>query len=171
MRFCIASRVTECSAGAARFAQLSRLERLDLSDTPLTGECLDRFAGLAELRVLRLDATRIADAQAPKLAKLRHLEDLSLARTKVGDEGSICLAPLARLRELNLDGTEITDAGLVCLASLDLNTLRLCGTKIVGIDGSHSIDGAGLPDNQSRLFSFQQLSQPASDLLGGFLNL
>ena len=48
------------------------------------------------------------------------------------------------------------------------NSFADCGTKIVGIDGSHSIDGAGLPDNQSRLFGFQQLGEPAGDLIVTF---
>ena len=43
--------------------------------------------------------------------------------------------------------------------------------KIIGIDGSHSIDGAGLPDNQSRLFAFHQLNETGGHFLGGLLDL
>jgi hypothetical protein len=43
--------------------------------------------------------------------------------------------------------------------------------KIVGIDGSHSIDGSGLPDDQSRPFCFHQLNEGGVSLLGGFPGL
>ena len=51
------------------------------------------------------------------------------------------------------------------------NALVDRAAKIVGIDGSHSIDGAGLPDNQSRLFTFHKLNKAGGDFLGGFLDL
>ena len=43
--------------------------------------------------------------------------------------------------------------------------------KIVGIDRSHSIDGAGLPDNQSRLLGFHKLNEAGGGFLSGLLDL
>ena len=43
--------------------------------------------------------------------------------------------------------------------------------KIVGIDGSHSIDGSGLPDDQGRPFCFHQLNKAGVDFLGGLTRL
>src|SRR3954451_21411217 len=46
-----------------------------------------------------------------------------------------------------------------------------CAAKIIGIDGSDSIDSPGLPDNQSRRFCFHQLNEAGGRLLGRFLAL
>ncbi len=43
--------------------------------------------------------------------------------------------------------------------------------KIIGIDRSHGVNGAGLPDDQGRPFIFHQLNEAAGSLLSGFLDL
>ena len=43
--------------------------------------------------------------------------------------------------------------------------------KIIGIDRSHGVNGAGLPEDQGRPFIFQQLNEAAGSFLGGFLDL
>ena len=43
--------------------------------------------------------------------------------------------------------------------------------KIIGIDGSHSIDRPGLPDDQSRSFCLHQLNEVTGHVLGGLPGL
>ena len=51
------------------------------------------------------------------------------------------------------------------------NTLVQRIAEIVGIDRSHSIDGSGLPDDQSRPLCFYQLNESSGSIFGGFRGL
>lgn len=78
------SKVT--AAGVEKLTALTRLEHLDLSDSPGVG-----------------------DAAMAHLAKLDRLEVLRLSRTKVGDKGLDALKPLEGLRVLDVRKTNVKE--------------------------------------------------------------
>lgn len=86
--------VTNTSVGQTTFrhlAGLSRLEWLDLQDTPLT------------------------DGAVRHLSAFSHLERLNLLNTKITDASLPHLARFTRLKWLNVGGTGVTAAGLAYL--------------------------------------------------------
>jgi hypothetical protein len=111
--------------------RLSRLERLDLSDSAVTDAGLVHLEGLSRLRTLDLIATDIGDAGLAHLKGLSGLRELYLNATRVGDAGLPHLHGLTGLRELYLGGSRVTDTGLLHLEGLTgLQSLTLAGTRV-----------------------------------------
>lgn len=111
-----------------RLGWLPALERLDLSDNPITDDglaALGQLAGLGELALARTAVTgRGLGALPPSLRELE-LRGAPVDTT----EG---LRSLPALRALHLDGRSIGDAHLEPLAALRLDTLGLGGTAVTG---------------------------------------
>jgi hypothetical protein len=89
--------------GLEKLAGLQKLERLDLSRTPVSATGLRALAGLGKLRELRLAlAKNIDDAAIPILIEIKALRVVMLEGTRITAEG------IARLRaarpELQLTG-------------------------------------------------------------------
>lgn len=89
--------------GLEKLAGLRKLERLDLSRTPVNAAGLRALTGLGQLRELRLAlAKNIDDAAVPILAEMKSLRVVMLEGTRITAEG------IARLRtarpELQLTG-------------------------------------------------------------------
>ena len=98
--------------------QLDRLCELNLSDTPVTDECLSKLASHRTLRRLDLHNAKITDAGIQHLAGLPQLERLWLSCTQVGDAGMAHLRGHPSLNDLDLAYTKITDAALAHLATM-----------------------------------------------------
>jgi hypothetical protein len=132
------------------FAELDRLEAIDLTGTPL--QDIGFLASIQGLQDLTLAKTEIGDDQLGALPRVKRLvlddnpirgpglialrdqpdlAELSLARTPISDLSVKNVAALKRLKRLSLAGTAVSDAGLRHLEGLmDLQKLDLTGTKV-----------------------------------------
>jgi Leucine Rich repeat len=111
--------------------KLNRLERLNLSDTPITDECLANIGGIKTLKCLDLHHATITNAGIEYLAQLPRLERLWLSGTKVGDEGIALLRGHPTLTDLDLGYTTITDDSLSHVATISrLSQLDVAATAV-----------------------------------------
>jgi hypothetical protein len=118
-------------ATLAQAGRLSRLVRLNVTDSPVTDAGLAHLEGLTDLRGLNLARTAVSDPGLSHLSRLTRLETLTLDRTSVGDTGMAHLKGLTRLRWLNAHGTEVGDVGVAHLKGLiHLERLNLSDTRI-----------------------------------------
>jgi hypothetical protein len=117
-------------AGLAHLAAFTRLERLSLHKTKITGAGLSAIAALPLLS-LSLEGRAIDDAGANPIAALRPtLTRLELFDTAMTDPSLRTLGELENLERLNLTGAPVTDQGLTHLKNLHkLQYLTLRGTK------------------------------------------
>lgn len=97
---------------------MTKLEKLDLSHSPITDVGLPGLQKLAGLKELNLERTMVSDAGVAHFRFLRFLEKLDLYRTGITDKALLMLLAVPTLKELSLDRTKITDAGLVHLGKL-----------------------------------------------------
>jgi hypothetical protein len=100
--------------GVVHLAGATRIERLDLSGTAITGRALEVLPQLPSLRWLSLSGTRITDTGVAHLARCDALEAVNLSWTDTGDGAIRALAGKPRLREFT-SGIGVTDAGLAVL--------------------------------------------------------
>jgi hypothetical protein len=109
-------------------AQLSRLEELNLNETPVTDAAMAQVGGSKRLEKLELHHAKITDSGLRDIAKLPRLRRLRLSATEIGDNGVRQLRNLKHLHDLDLEHTRITDAALsdvACLAELERLNLSL----------------------------------------------
>jgi hypothetical protein len=101
------------AAGYQAIAKLPKLEVLQLQNAD--DAAVRHLAPLTRLRRLYLDDTGVTGRGLERLPLLTHL---GVSRTPFGDAGMAAVAELPRLRELNVTGTDITGAGLAHLRGL-----------------------------------------------------
>ncbi len=105
--------VTNASVSQTAFrylAGLSRLEWLDLHDTPLTDAGVCHLSAYAHLERLNLQNTRITDASLPHLARFSRLKWLSIRGTGVSAAGLAFLKAHLRDAEILTDHRSPTPA-------------------------------------------------------------
>src|SRR5438445_11998828 len=101
-------------------AELTRLERLNLSTSDVGNNGLQQLKGLSGLTELILDYSfRFTDAGFAHLAGLNNLRHLGLLRTGVTDKSMKTVAGFTRLESLDLNYTGVSDQGLALLAGLE----------------------------------------------------
>ena len=119
-------------AAIRHLAPLSRLRRLELAGTKVTGRGVENFplltylelpttqlndagfasvAALPRLRYLNVAGTRITGAALQHLSGLRWLEDLLADKSEIRDKDLVHLEPLKNLRLLTLWETHVTNKG------------------------------------------------------------
>lgn len=103
--------------GLVHIQHLSKLTRLDLSDTQVTDKGLGVVRSLFQLEELYLDHTDVTDAGLSYLHGMK-LTQLSVSNTEVTDAGLMHLAEMTTLEYLNLAGTQVTDRGLMHLEAI-----------------------------------------------------
>jgi uncharacterized protein YjbI with pentapeptide repeats len=101
-------------AGLEKLKGLS-IDKLDLSETPVTDKGLKWLAECPNLQSLKLRGTKITDAAFASLSKLKALNDLDISGTSVTGVGIAQLKELVDLGSLNLQDTSISDAGIAGL--------------------------------------------------------
>ncbi len=101
--------VTISDSGIEKLAPLTKVGRLILNDTPITG------AGLANLTVLPLHET---------------LWNLGLKNTAIADRDVKLLANFPLLKRIDLTGTQVSDVGLKDIPDLDWGRINLKATKV-----------------------------------------
>ena len=149
-------------ADLSRFANITTLSWLDLTNTNIGDAGLAQLTNLAGLTTVKLEGTEVTDkgieklvvrspvinrlllgrtkctAQVlPHLARLKQLQELSLDSLPIANSDLHHLGDVSHLQELNLSGTKVTDQGLVELRSFpELERLRLDRTAITdaGLD-------------------------------------
>jgi hypothetical protein len=125
----------------APLGRLTKLERLSLRDTQVSGEFLsqlDNPAGIIQLSITGL-VHDIDDAAMAQIGKMTNLEVLDLLNcNRVTDAGLEHLRKLARLKELSLQYVGITDAGLKHLAGLNRLTDVIVGGGVTA-NGIHEL--------------------------------
>lgn len=112
-----------------RLKPLTNLRRLVLDGAPIKGTGLVHLKALPALTELRVGCFTLTDLGVGNLAELKQLERLLLAGSDVSDAELKSLRGLTRLQELNLTGTQVTAAGIADLQK----ALPKC--KIVGTPG------------------------------------
>ena len=122
---------------------LSKLEKINLSSSPVTDAGVAHLKGLTHLEELSLRGTRVTDTGVAYLAGLAGLRRLHLGYTKVTDRGLAYLEGLTELRLLHLEGTRVTDTGLAHLKGMRrLEDLWLQDTVITDAGLTH-LEGKG----------------------------
>jgi internalin A len=99
-------------------ASFTKLRKLQLSSSKITGTGLKHLAFLKDLEELELFHCPIDDAGARELAALQSLKMLNISATKITPVGLKELAPLSRLEELRFEGTFGDSAAFVIAANL-----------------------------------------------------
>ena len=103
----------------------SGLEFLYLNDNARIGDAtLDRIAELTKLQRLELSQTNVSDQGIRKLSRLSSLKGLTLRGTDVTDEALETLGELKELVYLDLRGTGVTEEGISDLR-LDLPECKI----------------------------------------------
>lgn len=98
-------------AGLVPIKNFHYLQFLALSKTLITDTGLATLSQLGSLTGLRLDDTAITDAGLLHLRKLPALETLTLLRTRITDAGLSHLSGVKSLKTINVKGTAVTPAG------------------------------------------------------------
>jgi internalin A len=118
-------------AEVAILIKAKKLERLDLTRSPIGNSGIECLKDLTKLRELWLDTTKVTDDGLAVLTRLPNLGLLYVSGLRITDAGLERLATLKKLQVLSLEGTDVTDEGLASLRELtDLRLLYLGTTKI-----------------------------------------
>jgi hypothetical protein len=89
------------------------LHYIDLGETPVTDQTLERLGALPELTNLHISSPKATDAGAAHLAGAKTLISVYLTEcSQVTDAGIQNLATLPELIDLVVVGTKVTDAGV-----------------------------------------------------------
>lgn len=110
-------------------AGLPALQRLDVSDTPVSDSETRFFVRIPNLNALFLNRTRMATLDGfEALKKVSHIE---LKNTKITNDSLKNLAKMPSLNQLIISNNDISDDGIKSLTPLkNLNQLDLADTKI-----------------------------------------
>ncbi len=117
--------------GVAALRECRQLDRISLSETPITDAAFEGAFSWPDLYHLDVKTTQFSDVGLAHLAKNHLLNRLEVDATKITDKGLDALAGNRNLQALTLDQTEISDAGLAKLMGCTgLLSLRVGQTKI-----------------------------------------
>ncbi len=123
--------VYECTDEQLKSMKLGDVERIDLSQSPVTDKAFAYLAKASKLSELKLSAAEVKTLSG--IEKLKGLELLVLKDTEINDASLDPITKLKKLRILELSDTEITDAAFTKLALLpNLEVLNLNNTNVTG---------------------------------------
>ena len=94
-----------------------RILTINLNETPVTDQELEKLKPLEGLVALELHSTRVTDKGLDAVALLTSLKRLELSNTRVTDKGLEKLASLQELERLFLHNTPVTKEGVEALRS------------------------------------------------------
>lgn len=108
-----------------------RLERLWLSQTPITDAALSDLASCPTLTHLAVEGTATSDAGLRRLTQLPNLQSLSLGSPYFTSAGLRAVGQMVSLRELYLDRLPVDDQVLTAVRSLpQLTTLSIRASSV-----------------------------------------
>ncbi len=118
-------------AGLNSLTDLKNLETLHIGYREVDEQTFEALAKIKSLRRLHLEGGPLIDPEAKRLGELIGLENLTLDLSSFDDRAAPQLATLINLRSLDLGHTRISDVGLASLKTLtQLEDLRLHHTQI-----------------------------------------
>lgn len=119
-------------AAVANLAGLTKLQKLELRQTPISSLALSYLKDLKGLKTLDLAETAAVGNEGLEHIKgLTGLENLSLWACNIDDKGLVNLKGMSKLKSLNLDKCSITDEGLKELVPLkNLEFLHIGSTQV-----------------------------------------
>lgn len=113
---------------------LRSLRSISLSDTGISGKCLEEVARFSQLHRLSLFRNAVTDSSIVPIRRLRALKDLSLGDTSVTNQALHTVVELQSLRQLDISGTVIDDDGIdLILALPELESLGCRGSRITPV--------------------------------------
>lgn len=119
-----------CDQTLQRISSNSRIRELTLSDTAITDASCSSFNAMEGLAVLSLGRSQVTDDGIRHLNSCQELNRLELHRTGVTDTSAVWLVE-SRIEYLGLKGTSFTDVGAPALAEFaELRSLDLRNTAI-----------------------------------------
>jgi hypothetical protein len=131
----------------AELQKLTKLTRLDLTLTKVTGAWLRELRGLHELSVLSVRQTGIGDADLNALLEFKNLTELDLSRSSVTDAGMKEVGRLTKLTSLRLGETKVGDAGIKQMRGLTrLKRLDLVVTNVTDVAVVDLVELKGLEE-------------------------
>jgi Leucine Rich Repeat (LRR) protein len=94
--------------GMVHLARMKNLRTLDLSETGVTSDGIERITGL-NLRQIKLsDLKRVDDRSIAHLLRIKMLESIDLSGTSVSDAGLQKLADATNLRQIFVGGSKVS---------------------------------------------------------------
>ncbi len=113
---------------------MTALEGLQIYQTKITDNGLQKLRGLRRLKHIKLGYNGITDAGLKHIENLTSLENIWLDFNPITDEGLSYLAGMKNLKQLYIPRTKVTDAGLVHLKGMkDFDHLLVNGIGDEGI--------------------------------------
>ena len=124
--------------GFARLSGLTRMQKLNLSGTGVSGRAFEHLLEMKGLQFLVAMKIATLDADLANLSNLTSLKSLFLQGDQLTDAGLAHLRPLKNIGSLQIvsDGPmQITSAGLAHLSGMtNLFQLLLCSTKVDSLE-------------------------------------
>jgi hypothetical protein len=119
-------------AGFRDLVGLKDLTELIVAQTPVNDDGLKAIAALTQLKILNLSATKVTDPGLRELAPLTQLEELHVAGSSRGDTAAVNIAAnVKHLKKLYIDNNSVGDVGVLELAKVpSLQLLTLNGTRV-----------------------------------------
>jgi Leucine-rich repeat (LRR) protein len=112
-------------------AQVTKLQRLELSGSPISDKGLRPLSSAATLMLLDLSNTEVTDAGLAIIGELPALRGLLLNGTQITGDGLASLTKSPMLMMLQLRGVELSEQGLSQLSSIKrLGHLSLANTAL-----------------------------------------
>lgn len=110
--------------GMEVLSKLTRLVRLDLSDSAISDATLVHLKPLSNLQVLGLRRTGVTDEGLAAISGLPKVRAVDLRNSNIADAGLVHLGKLKSLADLQLEKSKVTDAGILELAGLPLKGIN-----------------------------------------------
>jgi hypothetical protein len=158
-------------AGLRKLAGLEHLTELDLWGSPIDEAGVKELASLTRLKVLTLSGgAKVGDSAFRDLAPLKDLEELSVEGMRLGNTAGLHIAAaFPKLRRLNIGNNQIGDVGVSALAGLSsLKILHLHGTRVTDVGLAALTRLAPLEELQ---VSFREVTDKSAKILSGCKNL
>lgn len=151
--------------GLKHVAQLTNLESLNLTLTPVKDEYLGQLKTLTRLKILGLASTKITGEGFKELGTLTSLVNLNCHYTPVNDAGLKEISQVTSLERLEIVHTHFTDAGaahlakLVNLKRLQIGSRDATGAAVANLLPLKNLEELDLSDNQPTLEGLQYACQ------------
>jgi hypothetical protein len=120
-------------AGFKDLTGLKNLTALEVSQTPVNDDGLKAIAGLTQLKILAMRGTKATDPGLREMAPLTQLEELAVSQSRErGHSGAVNIAAnLKQLKRLYIDNSSVGDTGVIEVAKLpNLQLLTINGTRV-----------------------------------------
>ena len=167
-------KIQECDAitgsGLQVVEQLSKLEHIELVQTPITNEGVMHLQKVGTLKYVLLSDIAINDEGLTFLSGCPEVDHLRLEVLKITDAGLEHLSPLSKLTKLSLeDCPSVTGSGFTQLAALP--GLEEINLKLTGVLPDHADNLASLTNVQQIVLDTDKVTDDVLAVLGTMSNI